>query len=136
MSRPATAEAAKERLKRPRRGRALMRLIELLDPSRAAMTGALVCIACFVVLNVSAPKILGDATDVVAEAVLGGGFNAARFAALLVPVTAMYIVASVLSWAQGTLTAGAVQGLAYRLREAVEDKLHRVPVAHYDGRSR
>ncbi|WP_120519921.1 ABC transporter ATP-binding protein [Arthrobacter celericrescens] len=136
MSRPARPGEGEAKERRPRRGRALLRLIELLDPSRRAMTGALLCIACFVVLNVSAPKILGDATDVVAEAVLGGGFNAARFAALLVPVTAIYIAASMLSWAQGTLTATAVQGLAYRLREAVEAKLHRIPVAHYGGRSR
>ncbi|NYD79776.1 ABC transporter ATP-binding protein [Arthrobacter cupressi] len=121
---------------RRRRGRHLLRLLKMLDPSGAAMTGALMCIAVFVVLNVSAPKILGDATDVVAEAVLGGSFNAVRFTSLLVPVTAMYLVASLLSWAQGRLTAAAVQGLAYRLREAVEDKLHRVPVAYYDGRSR
>lgn len=120
--------------KRPRRS--LLRLLELMKPSRLAMAGALLCIGGFVALNVTAPKILGDATDVVAAAVMGGSFDPRRFASLLVPVAAMYIVASLLSWAQGLLTAAAVQGLAYRLREAVEDKLHRVKVSFYDGQSR
>ncbi len=136
MTRPASPAGEREDLPHRRRGWALLRLIDMLSPSRATMIGALLCIACFVVLNVSAPKILGDATDVVAGAVMGGRFDSQRFASLLVPVAAMYIIASLLSWAQGRLTAAAVQGLAYRLREAVEDKLHRVAVAYYDGRSR
>ncbi|OFI38185.1 ABC transporter ATP-binding protein [Arthrobacter sp. SW1] len=114
----------------------LLRLMGLMKPSRAAMAGALLCICGFVALNVTAPKILGDATDVVAAAVMGGSFDAARFVSLLVPVTVMYLIASLLSWAQGMLTAAAVQGLAYRLRERVEDKLHRVRVAYYDSQSR
>lgn len=100
------------------------------------MTAAVLCICGFVTLNVAAPKILGDATDVIADAVFGAQFNAGRFVFLLLVAVSMYAVAALLSWAQGRLNALAVQRLAHDLREAVEAKLHRLPVAYYDGRSR
>ncbi|MGO4857467.1 ABC transporter ATP-binding protein [Arthrobacter sp. 2MCAF14] len=116
--------------------RSLLRLVGLMKPSRGIMTTAILCICGFVTLNVAAPKILGDATDVIAAAVFGAQFDAGRFVFLLLLAAGMYCVASLLSWAQGRLNALAVQRLAYDLREAVEAKLHRLPVAHYDGRSR
>ncbi|MHC6221108.1 ABC transporter ATP-binding protein [Arthrobacter sp. MMS24-S77] len=100
------------------------------------MTAAILCICGFATLNVAAPKILGDATDVIAAAVFGAQFNTERFVLLLLVAASMYAVASLLSWAQGRLNALAVQRLAHDLREAVEAKLHRLPVAYYDGRSR
>jgi ATP-binding cassette subfamily B protein len=100
------------------------------------MTAAILCICGFVTLNVAAPKILGDATDVIADAVFGAQFNTGRFVFLLLVAASMYTFAALLSWAQGRLNARAVQRLAYDLREAVEAKLHRLPVAYYDGRSR
>lgn len=116
--------------------RSLLRLVGLMKPSRGIMTTAIMCICGFVTLNVAAPKILGDATDVIAAAVFGAQFDAGRFVFLLLVATGMYCVTSLLSWAQGRLNALAVQRLAYDLREAVEAKLHRLPLAYYDGRSR
>lgn len=116
--------------------RSLLRLAGLLKPARGVMTAAILCICGFATLNVAAPKILGDATDVIAAAVFGGQFNTERFVSLLLVAASMYAVASLLSWAQGRLNALAVQRLAHDLREAVEAKLHRLPVAYYDGRSR
>ncbi|WP_442863469.1 ABC transporter ATP-binding protein [Arthrobacter sp. FW306-2-2C-D06B] len=100
------------------------------------MTTGILCICGFVTLNVAAPKILGDATDVIVAAVFGAQFDAGRFVFLLLVAAGMYCVTSLLSWAQGRLNALAVQRLAYDLREAVEAKLHRLPLAYYDGRSR
>ncbi len=116
--------------------RSLLRLVGLMKPSRGIMTTAILCICGFVTLNVAAPKILGDATDVIAAAVFGAQFDAGRFVFLLLVAAGMYCVTSLLSWAQGRLNALAVQRLAYDLREAVEAKLHRLPLAYYDGRSR
>jgi ATP-binding cassette subfamily B protein len=100
------------------------------------MLAAVAATCAFVALNVSAPKLLGDATDVVVEGVFGGTFNEQKLAGLLVTVAAMYVGASVFSWLQGAVTATAVQKVSYRLRAAVEDKLHRLPSAHFDEQRR
>ncbi|QCO98543.1 ABC transporter ATP-binding protein [Arthrobacter sp. 24S4-2] len=112
------------------------RLLGLLRPFKWRMLAAVAATCAFVALNVSAPKLLGDATDVVVEGVFGGTFNEQKLAALLVTVAAMYVGASVFSWVQGAVTATAVQKVSYRLRAAVEDKLHRLPSAHFDEQRR
>ena len=112
------------------------RLLGLLQPVKWRMLAAVVATCAFVALNVSAPKLLGDATDVVVEGVFGGTFNEQQLAALLLVVAVMYIGASVFSWVQGAVTAMAVQRVSYGLRAAVEDKLARLPSAHFDEQRR
>jgi ATP-binding cassette subfamily B protein len=90
----------------------------------------------FAALNVTAPKLLGDATDVVVEAFVGGDFDEGRLAQLLLVVALMYIGTSLLNWLQGVLTATAVQELVFELRAAVEDKLHRLPSSHFQEQTR
>ncbi|WP_235347363.1 ABC transporter ATP-binding protein [Arthrobacter sp. SPG23] len=100
------------------------------------MIAAVAATCAFVALNVSAPKLLGDATDVVVEGVFGGTFNEQKLGALLLVVAVMYLGASAFSWVQGAVTATAVQRVSYRLRAAVEDKLARLPSAHFDEQRR
>jgi ATP-binding cassette subfamily B multidrug efflux pump len=112
------------------------RLLGLLRPVKWRMVTAVAATCAFVTLNVGAPKLLGDATDVVVEGVFGGTFNEQKLAALLLVVALMYVGASVFSWIQSALTATAVQRLSYRLRASVEDKLHRLPSSHFDVQRR
>lgn len=112
------------------------RLLGLLGPVKWRMLAAVAATCAFVALNVTAPKLLGDATDVVVDGVFGGTFNEQELASLLLIVAVMYLGASVFSWVQGAVTATAVQRVSYRLRAAVEDKLPRLPSAHFDEQRR
>ncbi|WP_426979914.1 ABC transporter ATP-binding protein [Pseudarthrobacter sp. O4] len=100
------------------------------------MTGVIAATCAFVILNVAAPKALGDATDVVVDGVLRGTFNVGKLAALLTAVSLMYLGASVFSWIQGALAATAVQRLGFDLRSSVEEKLHVLPSSHFDEQHR
>ena len=131
MTPPAVAPGAAERFW-PTAGRLLGRL----RPFRRFMLGAVAATCVFAGLNVAAPKYLGDATDVVVEGVLQGALDQGRLGLLLAGVAVMYVLASLFNWIQGALTARSVQGLMYGLRAAVEDKLHRLPSAYFQERSR
>ncbi|WP_407681129.1 ABC transporter ATP-binding protein [Pseudarthrobacter siccitolerans] len=100
------------------------------------MLGAVASTCAFAGLNVAAPKYLGDATDVVVDGVLSGNLDQEVLALILGAVALMYVGASLFNWIQGALSARSVQGLMYGLREAVEGKLHRLPVTYFGGRSR
>ncbi|MFJ6026669.1 ABC transporter ATP-binding protein [Pseudarthrobacter sp. NPDC092424] len=100
------------------------------------MVGAVAATCAFSGLNVAAPKYLGDATDVVVDGVLRGGLDERRLGLLLALVASMYILASLFNWVQGILTARSVQGLMHGVRGALEEKLHRLPSAYFQGRSR
>lgn len=118
------------------RWRSATRLLGLLKPAKWRMAGVIAATCAFVTLNVAAPKILGDATDVVVHGFLGGSFNEQKLETLLVTVAVMYIGASLFSWIQGALTASAVQRVGYALRASVEDKLHLLPSSHFDEQHR
>src|SRR5688500_17054415 len=115
---------------------AAARLIGLLAPVRGRMLAAIAATCAFAALNVAAPKLLGDATDVVVVAFVGGAFDQGRLAGLLLVVAVMYLGTSLFNWLQGMLTASAVQRLVYNLRAAVENKVHRLPSSHFQEQAR
>ncbi|MCU1518599.1 MAG: transporter ATP-binding protein [Pseudarthrobacter sp.] len=112
------------------------RLLGLLRPFRWAMAGAIAATCLFAALNVAAPKYLGDATDVVVDGLFAGSLDTQRLGSLLGAVSLMYLGASLFNWIQGSLTARSVQGVMYRLRAAVEAKLHRLPATYFQEKSR
>lgn len=112
------------------------RLLGLLLPLRWRMAGVIAATCAFVTLNVAAPKVLGDATDVVVAGFLGGSLDEQALAEKLLAVSAMYLGASLFSWIQGSLTATAVQRLSYGLRGSVEQKLHVLPSSHFEEQRR
>lgn len=128
----AAAAAPAERIK----WQSAARLLRLLVPLKWRMAGVIAATCAFVTLNVAAPKVLGDATDVVVGGFLGGSLDEQELAARLLAVSAMYAGASLFSWIQGSLTATAVQRLSYGLRGSVEQKLHVLPSSHFEEQRR
>ncbi|MFE8885515.1 ABC transporter ATP-binding protein [Pseudarthrobacter enclensis] len=112
------------------------RLLGLLRPFRTLMLGAVAATCAFAGLNVAAPKLLGDATDVVVEGVMRGSLDQEMLGLLLAAVAVMYVFTSLFNWIQGALTARSVQGLMFGLRSSVEEKLHTLPATYFRERSR
>jgi ATP-binding cassette subfamily B multidrug efflux pump len=67
------------------------------------------------------------------DLVPGQGIDFDAVGRVLLLVLAIYVVASVLMWASSADAAGVVQRTMYRLREDVEAKLGRLPLAYFDG---
>ncbi|GAA2735129.1 ABC transporter ATP-binding protein [Pedococcus aerophilus] len=66
----------------------------------------------------------------------GQGIDFGAVGDVLLLVLAIYVVASLLSWAQGWLLTGAVNRTIFGLRRDVEDKLNRLPLPYFDGQPR
>ena len=153
-------------------GPSVRRLLGRLAPERAVMSLVLALSVVSVALSALGPRLLGHATNVIFDGLLGrrlpAGLTkeqavaAARAAGndkladlyaksglvpgqgidfdalgrVLLMVLGLYLAASVCGWLQGYLLAGAVQRTMYRLREDVEAKLNRLPLAYFDGQPR
>lgn len=118
-------------------GRTLRRLGELLGRERRLLVVVLALTVASVVLVVVGPLLLGRATDVIVAGVTGDeGIDFADLHRRLVVVAALYIAAWALSYAQAYLLAGVVQRSMYSLREAIEEKLNRLPLRYVDGEAR
>ncbi len=153
-------------------GPSAKRLLGMLRPERPMVGGVLAVTLGGVLMSVVGPRILGHATDIVFNGVIGQqlpagttkqqAVDAARargddgfakllsgmdvvpgagvdFGALrnvLVLVLLLYVASAVLMWLQGYLLAGVVQRTVLRLRDEVEEKLHRLPLGYVDGQPR
>ena len=62
----------------------------------------------------------------------GSGFDFSALGTLLLIVLALYIASSLLAYLQGYLLNAITQRTVYRLREDVEAKIHRLPLAYFD----
>ncbi len=153
-------------------GPSAKRLFGRLRPEGIGVGMVLVLAILSVTFSVLGPKILGRATDIIFNGVVGKqlplgitkdqaiaaatargdstfatmlsgmnvnpghGIDFTALARVLMLVLGLYVLASILSYAQGFLLNGIVQRTVYRLRSDVEDKLNRLPLAYFDRQQR
>lgn len=154
-------------------GKSFARMIGLLGPHKWAFAFVSALGAVGVVLAVIAPKVLGEATNLIFEGVVsrslgdqfppgtsqaevvdalraagqndianmvaamhdfqvgaGVDFDALRW--VVVGVLAIYVVSAVLTWLQGYVINVIMVRSMWRLREDVEAKINRLPLAYFD----
>lgn len=87
-------------------------------------------------LRSSGQERFADMVGAMPDLVPGQGIDMTAVGRVLLVALAVYVVASVLSWWQGWLLAGAVQTVVARLRADVEAKLHRLPLPYFDNQPR
>jgi ATP-binding cassette subfamily B protein len=150
----------------------VVRLMRLLIPQRGLAAVVLALSMFGIAIGVVGPLILGHATDLLFNGVIGrqlpagitkeqaiaaarergdntfadllSGMNVVPgqgvdFAAVgrtLLLALALYVVAALLVWIQARLLNIAVQRTMVALRANVEDKVHRLPLSHFDSRQR
>ncbi len=119
----------------------LRRLLLYLRPHTAALVFVFVTAALSTVFAVVSPKILGNATTVLAKGMYGiltgqegAGIDFPRIGEILLQLAALYVISALFAYAQQYVMAGVVQKLVYELREAVNRKLARLPLKFFDGR--
>ncbi|QZY53049.1 ABC transporter ATP-binding protein [Leucobacter tenebrionis] len=112
------------------------RLFGLLAPEKGLFSFVVVLVVFSVVLTVIAPKVLGQAVDVIVTGVMGSQIDFGHLSRLILAVIALYFVASALMWLQGYILNRLVMRIVYGLREDIEAKLNRLPLSYFDSRQR
>jgi len=101
----------------------LRRLLSYLRPHTAALVFVFVTAALSTVFAVVSPKILGNATTVLAKGMYGiltgqegAGIDFPRIGEILLQLAALYVISALFAYAQQYVMAGVVQKLVYELR--------------------
>ncbi len=86
------------------------------------------------------PKILGNATTEVFNGIIsklsgGPGVDFGKIGNILIFLLCIYLVSLALNFIQGILMSGIAQKLCYRLRMQISEKIDRIPMKYFDGRS-
>ncbi len=124
----------------------MLRLIGLMGSRKVGMFWVFGLLVICVGLSVYAPKVLGDAVDVIYDGVLARwsgdvapGETAIDFGhlgTLIGVVLGMYLIASVFDWAQGFILNRIVVKVVLDLRSDVERKVHHLPLRYYDAQKK
>jgi ATP-binding cassette subfamily B protein len=116
---------------------AVARLWRMLRPERPLLVLIAVMAVVSTVLNVSGPKVLGDATDIIVTGSFGGdGIDFGELHRTLLLVALVYAGAAALGVLIAYTLAGVVQRLMFRLREQAEAKLNALPLSYLDHQPR
>ncbi len=113
-------------------GGTVRRLLHYFAPYRYRVFAMIFCALLGVFFNILGPKILGEATNIVAEGVAEGEIQFLRFHLTLVSLVVVYGLSAAFTFTQQKVTANVAQTTLSDLRTDVDKKIHRLPLNYYD----
>lgn len=93
------------------------------------------------VFMIIGPKILGNATTLLSEGLLGSftgtgnGIDFQGIGQILLWLVGIYVVSAFFAFIQGYIMTGVSMKLTYRLRRDISQKINRLPLKYYDRTS-
>lgn len=118
----------------------LLRIWRYVMRYRLAIVAVVVCAVGSTLFTIFGPAVLGMATT---ELFTGlqrlvegtGSIDFGRIGQILLLVLGLYVLSSLLTFAQGWAMAGVVQRVCYGLRDEVSKKINRLPMGYFEKNS-
>ncbi len=118
-------------------GPSAKRLAGLLRPEKWLVGFVLLIGAAAVALAVAGPKILGKGMTAIFNGFTSrDGIDLHYLHSILLLVIGVYVTSSLFMFIQGYILNGVTQRTIYKLREQVEEKVHRLPLSYFDKTTR
>ncbi|WP_412679704.1 ABC transporter ATP-binding protein [Brevibacillus choshinensis] len=120
----------------------LRRLLGYLKPFRLKLAVVFLTAALSTVFSILSPKLLGNATTTIFEGFMGkvkgvpgATFDFSAVWQIVLTLIVLYLFSSLFAYIQQYLMAGVAQKIVYALRKEVNEKLARLPLKYFDGRT-
>ncbi|MFC5404000.1 ABC transporter ATP-binding protein [Cohnella soli] len=120
----------------------LRRLMGYLRPQRVKLIAVLITAILSTAFSIYSPKVLGEATTKLFKGMMGvahgdpnASFDLPGIWRIIVFLAVLYVISSLFSYIQQFLMAGVAQKTVYGLRNEVKEKLGRLPLKFFDGRT-
>jgi ATP-binding cassette subfamily B protein len=116
----------------------MKQLIQYLGKYNWLIVVVLLLAAASTVFTILGPKILGQATTLIFDGVIGiisgtgSGIDLVGVGAILIRVLILYVLSALLSLFQGYVMAGVSMDITYLLRQDISTKIHRLPLRYFD----
>lgn len=111
------------------------RLLGYLRPFYGTFLAVLILAIASCVFNVLSPKILGKITTELSKIFTGGTVDMQYIVWIILILVGMYFLCSFFNYGQHRLMASVAQKTVYVLRRDVSEKLSRLPLSYFDGRT-
>ena len=116
-------------------GVSIRRLVRYLRPRLVPLLAVVALAVVSTSFSVVAPKVIGNATTMIARGLGSGSINFSAIGETVVFLIALYLVAALFGFIQQYLMAGVAQKTVYDMRREVSEKLARLPLSYFDGRT-
>jgi len=123
-------------------GTSLRRLVRYLRPRMGLLVAVFVLAVASTMFSVLAPKIMGNATTMIFTGLIarmrhvpGAAIDFSSIARIVVLLIGLYTVSALFSFLQQFIMAGVAQKTVYDMRRDVSEKLARLPLVFFDGRT-
>jgi ATP-binding cassette, subfamily B, multidrug efflux pump len=123
-------------------GTSLKRLVRYLRPRMASLIAVVVLAVASTLFSVLAPKIMGNATTMIFTGLMGkmrhvagAAIDFASIGRIVVLLIGLYTVSALFGFLQQFIMAGVAQKTVYDMRRDVSEKLARLPLSFFDGRT-
>lgn len=120
----------------------LRRLMGYIRPYRTQLFFVLLMAVISTLFNIISPKIMGKATTKLFEGLIakmqgipGASIDFTYVGQILLILLGFYALSALFSYFQQYIMAGVAQKTVYDLRRDVSDKLNRLPLKYFDGRT-
>ncbi len=92
------------------------------------------------VFAIAGPKILGEATTLLAEGIMGkftggAGIDFEAIGNIILFLFAIYVFSAFLSYLQYWIMSGVTQKVAFNLRKELSEKINRLPLSYFDTKT-
>ena len=117
------------------------KLLSYLKPFKWPMIFVMGFAALSTVFNIAGPKVLAKATDELASGIMKivtgaeGGIDFGYISMILLIMVGIYLLSSLFSYLQGYIMAGISTDVSYDLRNAIEKKINKLPLAYFHRNS-
>ena len=116
----------------------LQKLIDYLKPYQLKIFIVIFFAVGSTLFSIVGPKILGNATTtlfngVIAQLTGTGSVDFTKIGQILLTALGLYLLSALFSYIQGWLMADVAMEVSYDLRQALMDKVHRIPFRYFDG---
>ena len=113
------------------------RLLGEFKPLRMKLLLVLFAVTAANVFNITAPRMVEHAIDIVTDALgLGTGIDFSMLARVLVGLLCLYALSSVFRYCQEVQMVGVTQEVMFTLRRKVDEKMGRLPLSYFDHNER
>ena len=118
----------------------MRKFLTYLKPFRMQISFVIFCAICSTIFTIVGPKILGNATTILADGLMlkfsnTGGIDFDAIGQILIFLFGIYVLSAIFSYAQHWIMSGITQKIAYNLRNELALKINRLPLKYFDTRT-
>lgn len=115
----------------------MKRLVRYLKPQNTILLVVFIMAILSTLFNIVSPKIMARATDILSAPLFNSSasIDFTEIARILMWLGALYLLSSLFAYIQQYLMAGVAQRVVFNMREQISNKLSRLPLKYFDGRT-